>query len=70
RLDREGLHYEDPEESFDVKLSILPGVSADYRDGYIAYYEGDLIRRFYFDDRRLSARFMNSLMVLKEKAGS
>jgi len=53
-----------------VKLSILPGVSADYRDGYIAYYEGDLIRRFYFEDRRLSARFMNSLMVLKEKAGS
>ncbi len=65
RLDPEGLHYSDEGDELDIRLSILPGVSADYRDGFIACYQGDLIRRFYFEDKRTVARFVNSLMVLK-----
>ncbi len=64
-LSREGLNYEDPEETLDVPLASLPGVSADYSKGFIVLYQGDLIRRFYLDDRRMTARFVNSLMVLK-----
>ncbi len=65
RLDHEGLHYADADESLDIKLSLLPGVSADYRDGFIACYQGDLIRRFCCGDLSVPARFVNSLMVLK-----
>ena len=64
-LSREGRHYEDPEETLDVPLASLPGISADYSKGFIVLYQGDLIRRFYLDDRRMTARFVNSLMVLK-----
>ena len=66
RLSAAGLAYEDDEESFTAPLGTVPGVSADYQFGHIVYYQGDLMRRFVFDDKRLTARFVNSLMVLKE----
>ncbi len=65
-LDHDGLHYEDAEEKIDVPLSVIPGVSADYEYGFITYYHEDVIRRFYLEDPRMAARFVNSLMVLKE----
>lgn len=65
-LSAEGLAYTDSEESFSVPLAAVPGVSVDYQFGHIVFYQGDLMRRFTFGDKRLAARFINSLMVLKE----
>lgn len=65
-LSAESFKYEDSSEAVEVPLSLLPGVSADYMYGYIILYQGDLIRRFYFDDIRSVMRFVNRLMVLKE----
>jgi len=64
-LDKNGLHYKDKDETIDVPLGILPGVSADYMNGYITYYSGDDIRRFALKNAQYAARFVNSLMVLK-----
>ena len=64
-LNASGLHYEDPYEKIDVPLHLLPGLSADYGNGFIVFYRGDEVRRFYLEDRRMAARFINSLMVLK-----
>lgn len=66
KLSAESLSYEDAEESFTAPLGAVPGVSVDYQFGHIVYYQGDLMRRFTFEDKRLAARFINSLMVLKE----
>lgn len=65
RLSSAGLEYSDDEESFCVPLSSVPGVSADYKYGHIVFYQGDLMRRFVFSDKRLTVRFVNSLMTLK-----
>ena len=64
-LDAQGMHYEDPYETINVPLSILPGVSGDYENSFICFYQEDYIRRFYLEDPRMVARFLNSLMVLK-----
>ena len=64
-LDHEGMHYKDPYETIDVPLSIIPGVSGDYENSFICFYQEDYIRRFYLEDPRMVARFINSLMVLK-----
>lgn len=66
RLSAAGLEYSDDEESFAVPLGAVPGVSADYQFGHIVFYKGDIMRRFTFSDKRLAARFVNSLMTLKE----
>ncbi|MCF0149802.1 MAG: 1-acyl-sn-glycerol-3-phosphate acyltransferase [Firmicutes bacterium] len=65
-LDRSGLSYKGETDHLQIALSDLPGVSADYEDGFIACYEGDIIRRFVLDDVRKTARFVNSLMTLRE----
>ena len=65
RLSAAGLEYTDGEESFSVPLGAVPGVSADYKYGHIVFYQGDIMRRFVFNDKRLTARFINSLMTLK-----
>ena len=64
-LSKDGLHYEDSEESLDISLENLPGVSADYEYGFLTIYQGDIIRRIYLEDERMVTRFVNSLMVLK-----
>ena len=67
RLDAQAFHYKDETEEITVPLGALPGVSADYMQGFIVQYEGNLIRRFVFDDGRNTLRFVNSLMELKSK---
>jgi len=64
-LDRNGLHYSSEAETINEAISNLPGVSADYMNGFITYYSGDHIRRFFLNDVKSAARFVNSLMTLK-----
>ena len=64
-LDKTGMRYTDEQEEIEVPLAVLPGVSADYMNGRITYYQGDDIRRFQMEDVHYPARFINSLMVLK-----
>ena len=64
-LDALGLHYKDSEETINVPIDALPGFSADYEFGFIVYYKDETIYRFYLEDVRMCARFINSLMVLK-----
>ena len=64
-LDAQGFHYEDSEETINVPIDALPGFSADYEFGFIVYYKDETIYRFYLEDVRMCARFVNSLMVLK-----
>ncbi len=65
-LDASGLHYEDADERIDIALPLLPGVSGDYENSFITLYREDIIRRFYTDNVKTVARFINSLMVLKD----
>ncbi len=50
----------------DIALPLLPGVSGDYENSFITLYKEDIIRRFYTDNVKEVARFINSLMVLKD----
>ena len=65
KLDPSGMHYSDEDEALDIPLHAIPGVSADYQRGFIAFYQDNLIRRFYLENIKYAARFVNSLMVLK-----
>ncbi len=64
-LDSEGMHYKDDEETLDIPLHAIPGVSGEYEKRFVTFYQEDIIRRFYLEDVRMVARFINSLMVLK-----
>jgi len=67
-LSKDGLKYVDDEESLEVPIAQLPAMVADYQKGYVVYYNGNLIRRFKFDDIRMTPRVVNSLAILtKEK---
>lgn len=64
-----GFSFDGENEAFEVPLQSIPGVSADYQLGFIAYYKGSDIRRFTFEDKRDAARFVNSLMTIKKLHG-
>ena len=65
-LDREKLRYEDAEESLEVPVKSLPGLSADYMDGSVILYRDEVMRRFYLPDPRDVSRIMNALMALRK----
>ncbi len=65
RLDKNGFFYKDEAEEIRVPLEQIQGFSADYCFGFIAYYQGRDIRRFWFEKIQYVPRFMNSLAVLK-----
>lgn len=68
-LSCKGLSFNGENEDFEVPIKSIPGVSADYQFGFIAYYKDNDIRRFTFEDKRHAARFVNSLMTIKKLHG-
>jgi len=66
-LTKEGLNYVDEEETLEVPINQLPALVADFQEGFVVYYQGNLIRRFKFDDPRITPRFVNSLAILTKQ---